>query len=82
MSDANAIDVDKVEIHEIALDERHVVILTFPPDTKPKRAEDTIRKMRELLDGWWTGREPFLVVGLLDGLELRFSKREPNGIDD
>jgi hypothetical protein len=73
-----AIDASQVAVHEIALDERHIVMLTFPPDTTTARAQGTIRRMRKLLDAWWTNREPFLVVGLLDGLELRFAKKEPD----
>lgn len=78
----NQVNVSKVKVHEIALDERHAVLLTFPPATSWKLASQTIRKLKELLEGWRTSNDPFLVIGLLDGLELRFVKKEPNGVEN
>jgi hypothetical protein len=79
MSDTNAteqMDASGAQVHEISIDAKHLVTLTFPGGTSSKRASHTIQSMRRLLDEWWTSRQPFLVVGLLDGLELRFHRKE------
>lgn len=81
MSGTNAIEASDVQVHEIDLDAKHLIVLTFPQETPPARARDVIENMRELLDGWWTNREPYLVIGLLDGLEIQFEKKEPEGED-
>lgn len=78
MSDINA---SNVQVHEIDLDDEHVVTLTFPPGTELAQVSVTIERMRQLLKDWWANRQPFLVIGLLDGLELRFHKREPGRED-